>query len=42
MSKKQYLLCKKLFGRIKHYRLLKEHVLHNFFAFYQTLIVKSN
>ena len=43
MNKKQFLLCKKLFGRINHHQLLNEYVLHNFFAFYQTLlIVKSN
>ena len=43
MNKKQFLLCKKLFGRINHHQLLNEYVLHNFFAFYQVvLIVKSN
>ena len=43
MNKKQFLLCKKLFGRINHHQLLNEYVLHNFFAFYQALlIVKSN
>ena len=42
MNKKQFLLCKKLFGRINHHQLLNEYVLHNVFAFYQTLIVKSN
>ena len=36
-------LYKKLFGCINHHQLLNEYVLHNFFAFYQTLlIVKSN
>ena len=42
MNKKQFLLYKKLFGRINHHQLLNEYVLLNFFAFYQTLIVKSN
>ena len=43
MNKNQFLLCKKLFGRINHHEVLKEYILHNFFAFYQTfLIVKSN
>ena len=43
MNKKQFSLCKKLFGQIKHHQLLNESVLHNFFAFYQPLlIVKSN
>ena len=39
MNKKQFLLCKKLFGRIKRHQLLKEDVLHNFFAFYQTFLI---
>ena len=43
MNEKQFLLYKKLFGRIDHHQLLNEYVLHNFFDFYQTLfIVKSN
>ena len=43
MNKKQFLLYKKLFGRINHHQLLNEYVLHNFFAFYQTLLIlKSN
>ena len=43
MNKNQFLLCKKLFGRINHHEVLNEYILHNFFAFYQTLlIVKSN
>ena len=37
MNKKQFLLCKKLFGRINHDQLLNEYVLHKFFAFYQTI-----
>ena len=39
---KTILLYKKLFGGINHHQLLNEYVLHIFFAFYQTLIVKSN
>ena len=43
MNKKQFLLCKKLFGRINHHQLLNEYILRDVFAFYQTsLIVKSN
>ena len=43
MNKKQFLLCKKLFGHINHHQLLNEYGLHNVFAFYQTLlIIKSN
>ena len=43
MNKKQFLLDKKIFGDINHHQLLNEYDLHNFFAFYQTLlIVKSN
>ena len=39
MNKKQFL---KAF-HINHHQLLNEYVLHNLFAFYQTLlIVKSN
>ena len=38
MNKKQFLLCTKLFARINHHQLLNEFVLHNFFAFYQTLL----
>ena len=41
MNKKQFLLCKKLFGRINHHQLLNEYVLHNFFAFYQTLLSRA-
>ena len=39
MNKKQFLMCKKLFGCIKHHQLLNEYVLQNFFAFYQTLLI---
>ena len=39
MNKKQFLLCKKLFGRIKRHQLLKGYVLHNFFAFFQTFLI---
>ena len=39
MNKKQFLLCKKLFGRINHHQLLNEYVLQNFFAFYQILLI---
>ena len=42
MNKKQFLLYKKFFGRINHDQLLNDSVLNNFFAFYQTLIAKSN
>ena len=28
MNKKQFLLCKKLFGRINHHQLLNEYLLH--------------
>ena len=38
MNKKQFLLCKKLFGRINHHQLLNEYVLHNFFAFLSNII----
>ena len=38
MNKKQFLLCKKLFGHINHHKLLNEYVLHNFFVIYQTLL----
>ena len=41
MNKKQFLLYKKLFGPMNHHQLLNEYVLHNFFAFDQTLFVKS-
>ena len=41
MNKKQILLYKKLFGRIYHHQLPNEYVLHNFFAFYQTLLIVS-
>ena len=40
MNKKHFLLCKKLFGCINNHQLLNEYVLHNFFAFYQTLLFK--
>ena len=39
MNEKQFLLRKKLFGRIIHHQLLNEYVLHNFFTFYQTLLI---
>ena len=39
MNKKQFLLCKKLFGRRNHHQLVNEYVLHNFVAFYQTLLI---
>ena len=39
MNKKQFLLYKKLLGRINHQQLLNEYVLHNFYAFYQTLLI---
>ena len=43
MNKKEFLLRKKFFGRINHHQLLNEYVLHNFFAFYQILLIaKSN
>ena len=43
MNRKQFLLYKKLFGRINHHQLLDEYVLHNFSAFRQTLLIfKSN
>ena len=32
MSEKQFLLYKKLFGRINHHQLLHEYVLHNMFC----------
>ena len=38
MNKKQFLLCKKLFGRINHHQLLNEYVLHNFFCFLSNII----
>ena len=38
MDKKQFLLCKKLFGRINYHQLLNEYVLHNFFAFLSNII----
>ena len=42
MNRKQVLQYKKLFSGINHHQLLNEYVLHNFFAFYQILlIVKS-
>ena len=40
-EEKQFLLCKKLFGRINHHQLLNEYVLYNFFAFYQTLLSRA-
>ena len=42
MNKKQFLLCKKLFGHINHHQLLNEYVLHDFFAFYHTLLIVKN
>ena len=39
MNKEQFLLYKKLLGRIIHHQLLNEYVLHNFFTFYQTLLI---
>ena len=42
MNKKQFLLCKKLFGRINHIQLLNEYVLHNLLFYRILLIVKSN
>ena len=39
MNKKQFLLYKKLFGRINHRQFLNEYVLHNSFDFYQTLLL---
>ena len=36
-EQKQFLVYKKLFGLINHRVLVNEYVLHNFFAFYQTL-----
>ena len=38
MNKKQFLLFKKLFGRINHNQLLNEYVLHNFFCFLSNII----
>ena len=37
-KRKQFLLCKKLFGRINHHQLLNEYVLYNFFAFLSSII----
>ena len=34
MNKKQFLLCKKLFGCINHHQLLDDYISHSFFAFY--------
>ena len=42
MNKKQFLLCKKLFGRINHHQLLNEHVLHNFFLFLSVCFIVFN
>ena len=42
LIKKQFLLYKKLFSQIQHHLLLNKYVLHNFFAFHQTLIVIKN
>ena len=39
---KQFLLYKKLFGRVNDNQLPNEYVLHNFLAFYQALIIKSD
>ena len=36
-----FLLYKRLFGRINHHQLSSKYVLHNCFAFYQTWLVKS-
>ena len=38
MNKKQFLLYKKLLGRIIHHHLLNEYVLHNFFCFLSNFI----
>ena len=38
MNKKQFLLYKKLYGRINHHQLLNEFVLHNFFCFLSNII----
>ena len=38
MNKKQFLLCKKLFGRINHHQLLNEYVLHNVFLLFTKII----
>ena len=38
INKKEFLLYKKLFGRINHHQLLNEYVLHNFFAFLSNII----
>ena len=37
-----FTLQKVFFDRMNHYHLLNEYVLPNFFAFYKTLIAKSN
>ena len=42
MNRKQFLLYKKLLGRINHRQLLNEYVLHSFFAIYQTLLIVNN
>ena len=38
MNKKQFLLCKKLFGRINHHQLLNKYVWHNSFCFLSNII----
>ena len=39
IKKKQFLLCRNLFGRINYHQLLNEYVLHNFFAFLSNIII---
>ena len=38
MNKKQFLLCKKIFGPINHHQLLNGYILHNFFALLSNII----
>ena len=42
INENNFYYFKKLFGCVNHPQLPNEYVLHNFFAFYETLIVKSN
>ena len=37
-QKKQFLLHKKLFGRMNHHQLLNEYALHNFLTFLSNII----